>query len=265
MKKTSHSPWLDECFKRVKRRRFIDSAGCQSMMCEAKVHCAGHEYYMAILDSDIPGYRIGHSSVIDRGEEGFESDDGIVARCYGLDAYLEYVDTDFPDIFEALYHKMDEDDDSVIFKRSGDIVIGEYAIASKNDCWWAYNVVRILDALIDSWGTALPFAVATSTEGPDMFVFCGSWPGDVMHVIEGTRNMKAQATNIKFEDFRDGFMLGLKRFVRHPSRKSEGEWEEYTEQLRRKLKRKINAYERAKEQHDNDMKWLEKFSENESK
>ena len=94
-----------------------------------------------------------------------------------------------------------------------------------------------------------------------MFLFIEKGKDDVMHVMEGLRSRRIHATNIKFEDFRDGFMLGLKRFVRHPSRKPEGEWEEYTEQLRRKLKRKIKAYERAKERHDNDMKWLEGYSE----
>jgi hypothetical protein len=243
---TLHPPWLNERIRNVKRRRLGDSAGGQSMICEAKVFCCDQEYYMAVLDSDVPGFRLGRIPIICRGEEGFKSDDGLVSRCYGLDAYDdEYGDTDIPWFFQALYQMMDEDDDSVVFKRSGDIAIGKYAIALRDDCWWDINVIRILDALIDSWGTISPFAVATANEGPDMFVFSGKHE-DVMHVVEGSKSLKVGVTDIKFEVFRDSFMLGLKRFVRHTPRKPERECQLYTEQLRRQLKRRIKAYDRLR-------------------
>ena len=249
---TLHSPWLDEYFKRVRRISFIDSSGCKSMICEAKVCRDDHVCYMSILDSDMPGFRIGHSSVIDRGEKGFKSDEGLVSRCYGLDAYVaEYGDWDFfTDMFEALYQIMDENDDSVVFKRCGDIVIGKYAVGPRDDCWWGENVIRILDALIDSWGSGLPFAVGTSHEGPDVFVFSEKGQG-VMHVIEleHSRSWKAKTVNIRFDDFRDSFMLGIKRFVRHPPRKPETFGQEYTERLRGKIKRRIKAYEKARERY----------------
>ena len=253
MKAILHSPFIDESIKSVKRRRFTDSADGQAMMCEAKVLCDEQTYYMSILDSDMPEFRIGRSPIIHRGVEGFKSNDGIVSRCSGLDSYIaKYGDLDFfTDVFEALYQMMDDDDDSVIFKRSGDIVIGRYVIAFFWECWWDVCVIGIMDALINSWRTCLPFAVATSNEGPDKFVFSRKGD-DVMHVVEDSpsRGKKVGVTNIKFEDFRENFILGLKRFVRHPSRKPEEFCQEYTEQFRRTIKRKIKAYERAKERYD---------------
>jgi len=252
MKAILHSSCIDDYFsnrKLITRKRFVDSDGRQSMICEAKVICDGQEYYMSIRDSKIPRFRIGYSSVIDRGEEGFESDERLVSRCNGQDAYYDYGDTDFTLLFEALYQIMDEDDDSVVFKRSGDIVIGKYAIALRNDCWWSDDVAGILDALINSWGNVLPFAVGTCNEGPDMFVFSGG-SHDVMRVVQNssskTRSRIVRVTDMKFVDFRESFIQGLKQFVQHPSREPEKFCQEYTEQFRRKIKRKLKAYERAK-------------------
>ena len=57
------------------------------------------------------------------------------------------------------------------------------------------------------------------------------------------------SVNIRFDDFRDSFMLGIKRFVRHPPRKPETFGQEYTERLRGKIKRRIKAYEKARDRY----------------
>lgn len=248
MKAPLYPDRLGECIRNVKRRRLGDSAD-GPMLCEAKAFCGDQEYYMTILDSDIPGFRLGRIPIIRRGEEGFKSDDGLVSRCYGQDAFdNEYADTALPWFFHALYQMMDEDDASVVFKRSGDVVIGRHAIAQIDEVWWGRDVKGILNALIDSWGTALPFAVGTANEGPDMFVFSGKGE-DVMHVVEGSpaRGGKVSVTGMKFEDFRESFMKGVRRFVRHPPEEPESFGQQYTESIRRQIKRRIVAYDRAKE------------------